>query len=350
MREPAIDVSVIVPIYNAESYLYSCVSSLVNQTTDCSYEIILVNDGSVDSSVNIIDDLAQKYSSIVALSQNNQGPGAARNMGIKQARGSFCVFVDVDDTVTPRYIDNLFKEIKNEIGYGVVVSGLLGNGKIIQKLPNKKFETTEFGKMIPEMDICFNGYSVGKMYNINLIKKYNLLFDTEIRYAEDLMFYLQYLLKADWVKFIDKYDYQYAINNPNSLILSFNTVESEYKGFLTLNNLFFEYLDKYPEEKYELIKSFSWISHFVSRTIITLYRNNLYKDQTSKERKFMVYSLFHDKDLTLCNNFRGRSERKDKVIAYFLSHRQYTLLDLFVKTYYQLRYNAVGKTLARILR
>ena len=91
-------VSVIVPVYNAEKYLRKCLDSLINQTLK-DIEIILVDDGSIDSSLEICMDYAKNHAGIKVLTQKNQGPSVARNNALKIACGKYIGFVDSDDFV-----------------------------------------------------------------------------------------------------------------------------------------------------------------------------------------------------------------------------------------------------------
>lgn len=105
-----IDVSFIVPCYNAEKYLERCAKSLVNQKTDISYEIIFVNDGSTDSTQRVLESFKEKYGEKVkVIEQKNQGSAAARNHGIDIAKGEYLAFVDSDDYVEPSYLEKLWK-------------------------------------------------------------------------------------------------------------------------------------------------------------------------------------------------------------------------------------------------
>ena len=103
-------VSIIVPVYNVEKYIERCVNSLLNQTYK-NYEIILVDDGAIDQSGIICDRLQRKYSCIRTIHQNNLGVSAARNTGIRNARGEYIAFVDGDDFVDKKYIDILLKSL-----------------------------------------------------------------------------------------------------------------------------------------------------------------------------------------------------------------------------------------------
>ena len=91
-------ISVIVPVYNVEKYLKRCLNSLVNQTYT-NIEIICVNDGSKDNSLNILNEYAQKDNRIVVISQENQGQGIARNKGLEIAKGDYIGFIDPDDFI-----------------------------------------------------------------------------------------------------------------------------------------------------------------------------------------------------------------------------------------------------------
>ena len=93
-------VSIIVPIYKVEQYLPKCIESLIVQTYH-DIEVILVDDGSPDGCPQICEDYAKKDERIVVLHQHNQGVSAARNAGLKSAKGEFIGFVDPDDWVSP---------------------------------------------------------------------------------------------------------------------------------------------------------------------------------------------------------------------------------------------------------
>ena len=103
--------SIIIPVYNVEKYIEKCILSCCNQNLDTlDYEIIIVNDGSPDKSLEIASRLEQLYSNIVIISQTNQGLSAARNKGLNSAKGEYVWFVDSDDWVK----ENCFLEIYNK--------------------------------------------------------------------------------------------------------------------------------------------------------------------------------------------------------------------------------------------
>ena len=102
-----VKVSVIVPVYNVEKYLRECLESLVNQTLK-EIEIICINDGSDDSSLEVLNEYASKDSRFKIISQQNQGQGIARNKGIDIANGEYLQFVDPDDWVETNMLEKLY--------------------------------------------------------------------------------------------------------------------------------------------------------------------------------------------------------------------------------------------------
>lgn len=110
--------SIITPVYNGEKYLDSCIDSVINSgLTD--YELIIVNDGSIDHTGEIIDSYAAKYNVIKVIHGENQGQGLARNSGIKISQGDYLAFLDVDDTLVKDGLSGLY-EIAQEKNYDIV--------------------------------------------------------------------------------------------------------------------------------------------------------------------------------------------------------------------------------------
>lgn len=103
-------ISVIVPVYNGEKVIEKCIDSLLKQTYQ-EMEIILVNDGSIDNTDSICSSYSRKNDCIKYFFQKNQGPGAARNRGLKEAKGEYLAFVDADDCISPYYLEILYDNI-----------------------------------------------------------------------------------------------------------------------------------------------------------------------------------------------------------------------------------------------
>lgn len=93
--------SIIIPMYNAGKYISECLNSIIGQSLDDDYEIIVINDGSTDDGAEKVEELARKYPFIRLFDQENQGVSAARNLGLSMAKGTYIHFVDADDTLYP---------------------------------------------------------------------------------------------------------------------------------------------------------------------------------------------------------------------------------------------------------
>lgn len=103
-------VSVIIPVYNSEKYIEECLNCVMGQTYG-EFEIVVVNDGSTDSSEKIINALKEKDNRIKYVKQENAGAGEARNTGIQNASGKYVIFLDSDDKIKEDYIEKLVNEI-----------------------------------------------------------------------------------------------------------------------------------------------------------------------------------------------------------------------------------------------
>lgn len=111
LQDDTKDLSIIIPVYNSEEFLRRCLLSVLNQETNFSYEVICINDGSKDCSLDILQDLKKQYpEKLVVASQQNQGISAARNAGLELARGKYVGFVDNDDCMRKDYVEKLMNE------------------------------------------------------------------------------------------------------------------------------------------------------------------------------------------------------------------------------------------------
>lgn len=111
-----IDLSIVIPAYNAEKYIKDTVCSVLGQITDYRYEVIIINDGSTDNTLEIIYKEFGKIENIIILSKHNSGVAETRNVGIKKAKGNYIYFLDSDDLLKSNMIENLLTEAyKNEL-------------------------------------------------------------------------------------------------------------------------------------------------------------------------------------------------------------------------------------------
>lgn len=205
----SIKISVIIPAYQAERTLESCVCSVLHQTLRV-HEIIIVDDGSTDKTYEIALRLAQKDKRIVTIHQVNKGAAAARNAGLKEVHGDYIAFIDSDDTIKQTF----FEELARALPANIVVTKL--ESKAYTHLfennnENRLYSRESLAEDFEELYINYFFNSVcGKLYSTTTIE--NQAFPEEMRVGEDLMFNLQVFSRANVVVALTYVGYIY---NPN---------------------------------------------------------------------------------------------------------------------------------------
>lgn len=219
-------VSVIIPVYNAEITLHRCVDSVLAQTFT-NFELILINDGSIDDSKKICDDYAKKDSRVVVIHKENGGVSSARNRGINIARGKWITFIDSDDCIHAELLENLYKgdEDLKICGYFDQLRSDSPNDRVY----NSVKECANY------LDLeCKHNYinaPWAKLFKASIIKQNNLLFNESLSLGEDTVFVLYYFNYCNSVRTINKALYCY--NRPNSLATKYNFNSSKMNAYLT---------------------------------------------------------------------------------------------------------------------
>lgn len=205
MNEPLI--SVIVPVYNVEKYLPKCIRSVVDQTYK-NLEIILVDDGSVDSSSTICDDLAKTDKRITVIHKKNGGLSSARNAGLNVCKGSYIGFVDSDDYIEPDMYESLMNTVgcnKRTIALtGIAVedeSGIVLHQDNLNMLDESKEKYIE-SLLLHKGDVA----AWSKLFHKDIIG--NTRFD-ESKLNEDLLFIFEIEKNFDTLVFTNKIGYHY---------------------------------------------------------------------------------------------------------------------------------------------
>lgn len=213
-------ISVIVPIYNVEKYLQECLDSIINQTFK-DIEIICVNDGSTDSSLEILNKYAEQDQRIKIINQNNQGLSAARNTGIKYANGEYISFIDSDDYIDTSLYETLVKYLPAEMI--CFNAKAFGDNFIPEKMQkNLICKINGLEKISDKSIFKTNVYAWNKLFKTEIIKKYNLEFPKGL-YFEDFVFLWDYMLKIKTAYYLknDKAFYYYR-QRPTSIMSTCN--------------------------------------------------------------------------------------------------------------------------------
>ncbi|MCC8424854.1 glycosyltransferase family 2 protein [Mucilaginibacter sp. UR6-11] len=230
--------SVVVPVYNVERYLERCLDSILKQTYP-NLEIILVNDGSTDDSEQICLDFEKKDFRIKCFLQSNKGPAAARNFGIKMAKGDYIGFIDADDEVDELMFQNLM-DIALKHAADIVVSNInLVSERGVTILNNKIKKNTllendyikkNILRLYYENDLGNLPSMVNKIYLTSFLKKHQLLVNEKRMRAEDYWFNFYAFKAADSVYAIDVANYHYFTQNEGSVMKSFR--DNQFDNYL----------------------------------------------------------------------------------------------------------------------
>lgn len=206
MIEPL--VTVIVPNYNAEKFISACIESIEMQTYK-NIEIIVVDDGSIDSSVQVVCDLMQKYSNITLYQQENQNAAIARNQGIKLSKGTYLLFLDSDDILYKEAIAALVVSAETEKADLVI-----GKYKTIDKDSKvlQRCNVVDTDSVIEE-PMKFIGTvpnPSNKLYVKKIVQTNGLIWGN-VRIGQDLNFYLKYLSCCKKIATVSTYIYGWRI-------------------------------------------------------------------------------------------------------------------------------------------
>lgn len=204
-------ISVIVPVYNAEKYLRRCIDSILAQTfTD--FELLLIDDGSKDSSGRICDEYSEKDERVIVFHKPNGGVSSARNLGLDNVKGEWIGFVDADDWVELNYLQKLMSCFDQNVDMAECSYVYEGVDALKFKTEFDLFDSYQYLIKLFVNGRFYEGFLWVKLFKRDLIGK--LRFETSLAYNEDRVFIANYLLKCNKVKAIK--DCLYHYNNIGS--------------------------------------------------------------------------------------------------------------------------------------
>ena len=361
-----VKVSVIIPVYNVEKYLAKCLDSLINQTLK-DIEIICINDGSTDKSLEILNDYSLKDKRIRIFSQHNQGPSIARNLGIAKAEGEYIIFVDSDDWVEVSMCQkfyNMALQTDADITlstFFVTYNKETNTDDRISVIKNNVSQCVfNFNEEIPNIIPNVPYETVCKLYKTDFLKKNNLKFSTKIKFAEDCCFFIDCCLKNPTITILNEPLYYYRVNTQNSLIKKPDTVSNLFSVYLYVKNQIKHSHLKNKNELYlyfftRLINTILW--YFNSCYTISSRQSNLkylkklkkdYKklknkdDNTYKKLKQCILDnqlLFFNKLFAPVIEIENRLTR---FVVYLFSRQVINISNIpFKSIYYNIFYNLI---------
>jgi len=308
-------VSVIVPVYNVESYLPKCVNSLVKQTLP-DIEIILVDDGSPDNCGKICDEFSEQDKRIKVIHQKNGGPSQARNAGLEKASGEYIAFVDSDDWCEPDMFEKMYKT-GCTYNSDIVVSGTIidyanDNYRIAKQFDNNQYFSTKAGiaKAIIMMDekgvfnTCWN-----KFYKRDVIARNNLVFKLEYTTGEDFLFNCECFKYIQSLSLMMEAFYHYVRCDEETLVAKYRkNLYEQVNYFNAVRKEVYDYYDMKSKEDQRCYAN-TYIEYIFS-CIPNVYRKKC--DMSVYEKYKFIRELMQDKqirkyvDIYEANSFHGR--------------------------------------------
>lgn len=232
------EISIIIPVYNVEKYLERCLDSVLSQTFQ-DFEVLVVNDGSTDNSLSILEQYASRDSRIEIISQKNQGLSMARNNGLKNVQGNYVCFLDSDDFIDKNFLMELYNEARKADADVVMTS--------TKYVGNKKFRKDDFAKgaIVPfaeKVSILPHGGCWNKLYKQSFLSKYKLQFPKGL-YWEDNIFTIQVCWFSNKLAVINGDDVSYNyVNNPVGITRNPLKEEKRKKDSLVIAEMIMDFI------------------------------------------------------------------------------------------------------------
>ncbi|WP_067149399.1 glycosyltransferase family 2 protein [Pseudotamlana agarivorans] len=267
--------SIIIPVYNAEKFIERCVDSILKQANDLNnnLEILIINDGSKDGSLELIKKLEILHPVIKVLNQKNSGVGHTRNVGLSKSQGQYIWFIDADDFIDGSILKNIKKALIDHSPEVVLLGYKSVNfeGEILSEV---RYENRSFNRDEIIENHLYTNTVWSKVINRHIINTHNLQFNNNVSTAEDFDFSFRLLYYIKKVMTLSGTNYNYVIN-PNSIsnIRSTKHLEKLATDSATIAQGLKDFLDS-NESKYEGSRAlFShWLNNYLYGLLFSLFR------------------------------------------------------------------------------
>ncbi|MET3644493.1 glycosyltransferase family 2 protein [Streptococcus gallinaceus] len=301
-----VDISVIIPAYNAEKTIEKCIESVLVQT-GCSYEMVIVNDGSTDRTPEIIEQYKKQYDNIVYISQENKGLSRTKNVALDLISGNHFIILDSDDYLPA----GIFKVMSQYFGEDLSLYSFTQhkNGKCVSKSIWEQFGTYSF-------DELFSNYSnlerlnatMVRLFKTELQQKYQLFYNVESHYSEDTQFNYTYY----------KYCKEIVVEPAVAYCVE-----------LTENSLSRQFYGGKAEEMkvcYSLAKQFLKSNVALGNTFIKLYKNFALDEIGAGVSKSKFISLTKDFHTVANTSLQSSGSCHNQMLAWLFNNKKYGLL------------------------
>lgn len=321
-------VSVIVPVYRVERYIRQCIDSILTQTfTD--WELLLVDDGSPDSSGLICEEYALKDNRIRVFHKANNGVSSARNLGIEKAKGEWITFIDADDFVGPKYLEQMNKSCMRYPNIDLIHCGCQNYIDGATSI-NQEYEDFESNDCV----IIFNkfrGLVVSKWFKRDIIKNNSIRFDENIKIAEDYIFTIEYILHINRYAFNSCVDYFYRIHSQSA---THSEQIIPYDKALYKFRKVYDVVEKYIESKSISIQDSEYrhsiLADEIVNVMLLLFKSNISKSEVKQH----IDEDFSQEQLLLLRYARKRY----RILAILIKAKQYFIIKNLLKLKYLIAY------------
>jgi glycosyltransferase involved in cell wall biosynthesis len=248
-------ISVIIPVYNVEKYLHRCVDSVLNQTIQ-DFEIILINDGSTDHSGQICNDFAQKDKRITVIHKKNARVAAARNDGIRSAKGKYVSFIDSDDWIEPEMFQEMLNKAE-ELNLDFIMCDYKKKSdeyeeKRTQPIRGGYYSKEDIKNELFQCLIMFDHIEFPPtisncvcIFNLQYLKTNNLFYDEDIHYCEDSILGSKIMYHASNFYYLKGQHYYNYFYNQNSTTNTYN--DKKWNSYLKINDRLIDYFSRNGE-------------------------------------------------------------------------------------------------------
>jgi len=320
-----IKISVVIPVYNVEKYLKKCLDSVINQTLR-EIEIICVNDGSTDKSLQILEEYAEKDDRIRIITKENGGIASARNRGMKYVNGNYVGFVDSDDWIKPDMYEKLYENARL-YDSDMVMCAAHRFDDVTQELEcdlpyftlehfDETFDNCVFTHETKDFLFALNVTPWNKLYKTEFLKETGIKFPEGMNFEDNVFFYETYL-KASRVSLVRDFLYYYRINRADSFITSAN------EGFFDIVAMFdlTEDILMKTSNHDKYVKQFSNI-----RISSTLRRYDQVDEKYKKDFFEVIKENFKKMNMMCINNLNARNTKEYQKILNSSTYKEYELM------------------------
>jgi glycosyltransferase involved in cell wall biosynthesis len=339
-------ISIILPVYNSEKTLNRCIDSILSQDY-VNWELLLIDDGSTDASKLICEYYSKQNIRINYVTQPNAGVSTTRNRALSMATGKYVCCIDSDDYVSIHYLSNLYKALQKQSGRGMVLSGNYHITPIANyhcKYDAGLYLPAMYGQMMEKYTFLKCSYAWGKLFDIDVVREYNILYPTNFSFGEDLIFLLTYLLHCDYVAITSDADYHY-VTSAGSLSSKYHSFKEEYDLYIMIQNLIEKNRMAHSIEDVYLRSSYQWLSYFCLRAIKSMYRSGNSFPRT--KRLAILREKLTEEDFSLLKSYHIPDMFLDKVQIQLLYSHRFRLVDVLYRVFFFLRYNRILSFISR---